>query len=201
MAILQWFVHIQGETFGPLSNEIVVLMIKQNRLQFSDYIWRPGLEKWIRISELDEFLVLMPQYPKVPIPEYHPAVETAEAAKTPEQAPADSKAASSKRARVRRFARVIIEAKFVTADFGSFDVHNISEGGLYVKSTTILVPIGTNLIFRLESHNFPHSYEMSGAVVRFGSSNDPPGFAIEFTKVSNEQKKILKEYISTQKPM
>src|SRR5581483_7942360 len=63
-----WFIHIQGENLGPLPLQTIKLMLSQNRLQFADYIWGPGLNKWERIYELDEFAALLPGYPKQPIP-------------------------------------------------------------------------------------------------------------------------------------
>ena len=42
-----------------------------------------------------------------------------------------------------------------------------------MKSSTILLPIGTNLIFKLETPVFPHIFDLCGVVVRFGSANDP----------------------------
>src|SRR5262245_2324352 len=63
-----WFVHIQGETFGPVSTNVISIMIKQNRLQFMDYVWTAGMERWVRIGELPACVSLMPPYPKSPGP-------------------------------------------------------------------------------------------------------------------------------------
>lgn len=65
-----WYVHLQGESIGPLSTEHVTLMLQQNRLQFVDYIWSEQFTKWHRISDLDQFAALAPPYPRVSIP--HP---------------------------------------------------------------------------------------------------------------------------------
>ncbi|MGE4232981.1 MAG: PilZ domain-containing protein [Bacteriovoracia bacterium] len=63
-----WFIHIQGENVGPLPLETIQIMLEQNRLSFADFVWGPGLTKWVRVSEIDEFMHLLPTYPKKPIP-------------------------------------------------------------------------------------------------------------------------------------
>jgi hypothetical protein len=189
MAGRHWFIHIQGETFGPLSNEIVVLMIKQNRLQFSDFIWSEGCTKWMRIVEISEFTALMPPYPKVPVPA-HAGVKAARG----ENGDA-AKGQGQKRVRVRRHPRALFEAKLSTVNFGSFETHNVSEGGVYVKSERLLLPIGTTLNFRLESPSLPSTFELSGVVVRLGTAHDPPGFGIEFTKITEEQRRQIRAYV------
>lgn len=68
MQTVQWFIHIQGETFGPIPSDVVQIMLRQNRLQFSDFVWTEGLTKWTRISEVHHFVHLMPPYPQAPIP-------------------------------------------------------------------------------------------------------------------------------------
>lgn len=68
MQNVQWFIHIQGETFGPIPSDVVQIMLRQNRLQFSDFVWTEGLTKWTRISEVHHFVHLMPPYPQAPIP-------------------------------------------------------------------------------------------------------------------------------------
>lgn len=63
-----WYVHIQGETFGPVPTDVVSIMLRQHRLQFSDFVWTDGLAKWMRIGELTQFAAYLPPYPSVPIP-------------------------------------------------------------------------------------------------------------------------------------
>ena len=63
-----WYCHIQGETFGPVPTDVVTIMLRQNRLQFSDWIWTGGLTKWMRIGDLHQFAAFLPPYPAAPIP-------------------------------------------------------------------------------------------------------------------------------------
>jgi hypothetical protein len=63
-----WFVHISGEIFGPVSSDVVNVMLRQARLQFTDFIWTAGLTKWVRIIDVDDFAGLLPAYPRSAIP-------------------------------------------------------------------------------------------------------------------------------------
>jgi hypothetical protein len=75
----QWYVHIEGETLGPLSTDSVKNMLAKSRLGFADYLWRPGLTKWVRVFDMDEFAAGLPSYPKSPIPEAQVPAETGHA--------------------------------------------------------------------------------------------------------------------------
>jgi hypothetical protein len=84
----QWYVHIEGETLGPVSAESVKNMLAKSRLGFADFVWRPGLTKWVRVYDMDEFAAGLPPYPQSPIPE---ALGHAPPAKAPAPAPARAK--------------------------------------------------------------------------------------------------------------
>src|SRR4051812_3052742 len=68
MSKKHWFLHILGETMGPLSTEVVKSMLQQNRLQFADFLWCEELTKWTRVSDVHDFAALLPPYPDAPIP-------------------------------------------------------------------------------------------------------------------------------------
>jgi hypothetical protein len=74
-----WFLHIQGETSGPLPQSKVMLMLEQNEIHFSDFAWTQGHSAWARLSDIPEFASLMPEAPDAPLP-------TDEGGKTPERA-------------------------------------------------------------------------------------------------------------------
>jgi len=63
-----WFVHIGGEIFGPVATEVITVMLRQTRLQFTDFIWNSSLTKWVRIIDVDDFVGMLPNYPRTPIP-------------------------------------------------------------------------------------------------------------------------------------
>src|SRR5437016_2400489 len=68
MSEKKWFVHMAGETMGPLSTERIAAMLQKSNLQFSDFIWCVEFTKWIRVSDVDTFVDLLPAYPKAAIP-------------------------------------------------------------------------------------------------------------------------------------
>lgn len=68
MSKKNWHFHIHNEIAGPFSTEVILTMLRQNRLQFVDYIWAEHLTKWYRILDLDEFAQELPSYPKIPVP-------------------------------------------------------------------------------------------------------------------------------------
>lgn len=63
-----WYVHIDGQVLGPLTQDAVTKMLTQNRLSFVDYLWCDSLLKWHRVLEVDEFAKHLPAYPEIPIP-------------------------------------------------------------------------------------------------------------------------------------
>jgi GYF domain 2/PilZ domain len=77
-----WFLHVQGETLGPLPPSKVVLMLEENEIQFADFAWTQGLKEWTRISDIAQFASMMPEAPSVPIPS-----DAGEAAPKAEKAP------------------------------------------------------------------------------------------------------------------
>lgn len=67
-----WYVHIDGQVLGPLTQDAVTKMLSQNRLSFVDYLWCDSLLKWHRVLEVDEFAKHLPAYPEIPIPSIKP---------------------------------------------------------------------------------------------------------------------------------
>ncbi len=241
-----WYVHIQGETFGPVPTEVVSIMLRQNRLQFSDYVWTEGLTKWMRIGDLHQFATFLPPYPGVPIPPLSgsaphlsshahaaataapaqaappapapsappppaqaqsPALYTPQpAARPPQGAPASTvtgairhqpRAESPLKAWIRRYGRARILATAVVDGHGNFEVVDISEGGVFIKAATP-IPFGTDLRFRLESGHFSKALEMTGIVIREGTSEDGQlGFAIQYTRVNPAHRRVIHEYVKS----
>lgn len=72
-----WFIHIEGQSFGPLSTDVVNIMLRQGRLQISDFAWYRGLTRWQRLGEFEVFSTHVPPYPVVPVPEAPRAQESA----------------------------------------------------------------------------------------------------------------------------
>lgn len=90
-----WYLHLQGETSGPLPQSKVVLMLEQNEIHFSDFAWTQGFSSWTRLSDIPDFSSLMPDAPEAPLPmedapkaeKSAPAAPSARAAAAVAQAP------------------------------------------------------------------------------------------------------------------
>jgi hypothetical protein len=63
-----WFFHVHGETFGPLSPDVVAILLRQGRLQFTDWAWCESLTRWTRVAEIEAFAAFIPPYPDAPLP-------------------------------------------------------------------------------------------------------------------------------------
>lgn len=217
----EWFVHLQGETFGPISSDLIRLMIKQNRLQFTDFIFKGGMTQWARISEVTEFTSLIPPFPSVPPPKDGvvpkraakvaepevevdaepapaPAPTTAARAKTPvapKAAPAPKKepVKPKPKAPIRYSERVAIDAVVNIDGVGSFKAVNISETGILLKDSAN-IPKGEDLKFKLISTALEKPLDMTGILVREGETE----FALEFTRVNPAHKRMLQKYVQSQ---
>ncbi len=209
-----WFVHIQGENLGPLTPEALTAMLKQNRIQFSDFAWHEGLTRWVRISELDEFISLMPTYPKTSIPELQPSVTTPKVRCIPEDLQPEqardvmainktekkTPTPTQTWTKVRGFERVFISGKLHIETHGTFDIINLSEGGVFLKTTSTIPPLGEELKFEIESQSLGKKLtSMTGVIIRQGIALDNTGFAIEFTRLNPAYKRILRDYIQKTK--
>lgn len=211
----QWFVHVHGETMGPLPKEAIALMLRQNRLQFTEFIWKSGFPDWMRIYEVEDFNANLPTHPKVPIPNNESSSPTA--APFNEDEPEQEQEAPSENTnpkihvntlppetakphkvqrfpKIRRFARVPLDALMVTTDHGSFKVINVSVGGLFLQAKTPL-PVGTDLKFKLDAKAFGKTLEMTAVVIRHAVEDEQIGFAVEFTRVNPAYKRIIEEYV------
>jgi hypothetical protein len=176
-----WFIHIQGEMVGPLRSEVIILMLRQYRLHFADFIWREGLTNWTRISDTTEFASLLPPVPTIPVP----------AGAAPRFTALNT---GNEKTRLRRYPRVIFEGRVEIEGHGEYDVTNVSAGGLFMRTEKPIV-IGTSVRFRLKSSSFPRALEMTGIVVRHVKADEGEGFAVEFTDLDPGHKRTLDVYI------
>lgn len=80
MANKEWYVFMMDEVTGPFGENVITQMLKQNRVQFTDFGWTKGMKKWTRFTEVEAFAELMPPAPSVPIPDAGKAADAAPAA-------------------------------------------------------------------------------------------------------------------------
>jgi hypothetical protein len=55
---VEWFLAIDGEQVGPLSEQEVIGKIRSHNLSFQDTVWRDGFEEWTELGNL----VIFEQY-------------------------------------------------------------------------------------------------------------------------------------------
>lgn len=66
----QWFIHSDGETFGPIPTNAVRIMLQQKRVNSAEFIWCDGISCWKRILDYPEFqdCLGLPPYPDARLP-------------------------------------------------------------------------------------------------------------------------------------
>lgn len=212
-----WFVHLQGQNFGPLTSEVVVLMIQQKRLEYWDFIWTQGLDSWARIADMMPFSEMLPPYPVAPLPGEAgeatlptpqpptlatPAPSSEPQNTTPPPAPT-AEATKEKRAMprvgIRRHNRSRIQATVAVEGYGNYEAYDIAEGGVFLLAIPIIA-LGTDIKFKLTSKSFPKTLSMTGIVIREGKTEDgKPGFAIQFTRVNPAHSRMIRDYAQSHK--
>src|SRR5690625_7437550 len=50
-----WYIALNDEQVGPLSQDVVRAEIEAGQVTGSTYIWRDGLEDWFMAADVDEF--------------------------------------------------------------------------------------------------------------------------------------------------
>jgi hypothetical protein len=194
MSDKQWYLHLQGETVGPLVTGVVQSMLKQKRLELYEYIWCEGMTSWTRICDVAEFSTELSPYPKAPFPASGGSAEPARSPVRPDVPQAAPKAASQSWPHARRYVRVAIQGVVEIQGHGSFPLVNISENGIFVHSD-LPMSIGIEIKFKITSPALSKPLEMSGVTIRAGVSDGKKGFAIEFTRVNPAHGRILAECI------
>ncbi len=51
-----WYIARQGQQHGPLSEQELMLFVKDGHVQPDDLVWRQGLPDWVTADQLDELL-------------------------------------------------------------------------------------------------------------------------------------------------
>lgn len=193
MAEKQWYVCINNEVFGPLDAGAVQVMLQQSRVQFMDFMWREGMSKWTRISEVVQFASLIPGYPKAPLPKSEVPVKPSLPPPTP--IPIATKERSVTAAKIRGHQRVMVNG-VVSFEDKQLKLVDLSLAGMFVASDR-LIPIGTETKFRLAIEGVSKTFDMTGMVVRHGTVVGKLGFAIEFIRVNPAHLRALGEIVES----
>jgi Tfp pilus assembly protein PilZ len=219
-----WFVHLGGEVFGPVTTETVVIMLRQTRLHFSDFIWQAGFTKWTRISDVDDFARLLPPYPQIPIPKNsgkaQEVVEEAKEESTPTipflkeetRAPARTGRVATKAdkaADLKDLKETVVKKLKMLAAHPRYEVHgtvqvesgktykivDLSEGGVFLATKEPL-EIGTEINFTLEADGLGEKLRMAGVIIRHGDRHNQAGFAVEFMRLNPVFKRLIQTFLA-----
>jgi hypothetical protein len=194
----KWIVYLQGESIGSLSTELVSLLLHQNRLQFSDFVWSEGMKRWERLSEVTEFSGLLPKYPAVAVPGGPVKVTASDSVKAESPSPPTREpiSAPAVKLNVRRSERVEIRATVLIEGQKRYPVVNISETGLMLGDSGD-IKSGMEIKFTLTGETLNKPMSMTGITIREGVYEGESGTAIEFTKVNPAHKRILQDYVKS----
>lgn len=187
-----WYIHLTGETIGPIPTETVKLLLDQYRVRLVDFAWCEGMSEWKRLTEIDEFSGLLPSYPDAPTPD-----PGARAGLPPVGPTAQTGAPPRGRLRVRRFERVPLKGTVSIGGLGDFEATDISESGVGIKGYVSLF-IGTPVTLRLQSEELKEPLSMTGQIVQHPAS-DSYGFGIEFTNIEPRHRQLIKDFVASKK--
>ena len=203
-----WFVNIGGETFGPVSSEIVQVMLRQFRLHFEDYIWKEGFTKWIRIGDVDDFAhsganhstagERLKQH-KAP-PTFIPTSEVGPFARSGRilnrklnQEPQEQNKLPTK-PKVSHFHRVKATGEIEVESYGKYPIFDLSEGGVFAVAPEP-IDVGIEVNFTLRAKGIKEDLTMMGLVIRHGENEGKKGFAVEFIRVNPAYKRLLQQFV------
>lgn len=187
-----WYVCLQDECVGPITEPTIYCFIRNQRLSGHDYVWREGLQGWVHLSTTPEFSSYFAKTPRslpplkaTPLPGSMPRPEM----KVPVRPEVPV---------LTRGNRVPIEGwiRFESGDL--YKVMNISESGILVSIPQNVPMIGKEVRFKLESPAFGRPMEMTGVLIREDFSGAENAVAIEFTRLNPAFRRVIKEYVQQQ---
>lgn len=182
-----WYVCLQDECVGPMTETTIYCFIRNQRLSGHDYVWREGLHSWVHLSATPEFSSYFAKTPRSLPPLKAASLPTANVPAKPE--------AKSPASVLNRPSRVPIEG-WIRFDAG--DLHkvlNISESGILVSIPQNVPMIGKEVRFKLESPAFGKAMDMTGVLIREDFSAAENAVAIEFTRLNPAYRRLIKEFV------
>lgn len=192
-----WLVCVDQQKLGPFLTETVIGLLKVKRLLPSELAWTEGEGDWRPLSEFPEFAPTGPFTRPVtrrvgggPDPtSTHPGGPQ----KGPEAAHEED-AVKAYHQSVRKHRRGPIQGQIFTSDQKTFDVVNISEGGMLLRSQE-LPEVGKALEFVLRATALGEPLKISASVTRQTDTPGFRGFGLEFTQISNADQARIQNYI------
>ena len=205
MAHRKWHIRLGGETLGPIPESLAVLMLKQNRLQFTDYAWSEGLDQWTRLGEIESFGRFAPSYPQVPVPTNlsieKDSINLIEPPPPPKEIlDAGSEENVAKRNSViRQKERIPVRGKVTLKNGDSHKVVNVSETGVLVACGQGELPLGDEITFTLKLDGLEKDMSLTGILIREETGTDHTLIGIEFTRMNPAHRRELQSFISAKR--
>ncbi len=182
-----WYVCLQDECVGPMTETAIYSFIRNQRLSGHDYVWREGLQSWVHLAATPEFSSYFAKTPRT-----LPPLKAAGFPITSVPAKPEPKTQTSV---LNRPSRVPIEG-WIRFDAGDlYRVLNISESGILVSIPQNVPMIGKEVRFKLESPAFGKAMEMTGVLIREDFSAAENAVAIEFTRLNPAYRRLIKDFV------
>ena len=192
-----WFIYVEGDTFGPFTQNFVAHLLEANRLRFTDFGWTAGHSSWTRLLEVPTFRAMMPSAPNIPLPGSAHIVgrragEPAQTAPTNPSLPPTPKGNQ-----LKRRVRVPIEGTVYFTGSKHYSILNISETGLLFLLSEETPLIGKEVKFKIESPEFLQPLQMTGILIREEQKQGTNVVGIEFTRINPAHARLIKAYVET----
>jgi len=169
-ALRTWYIYLDEQNYGPISDPEVVGLIQSGRITPSTFLWQKGFKDWLPAKDV-------------------PAWASAVSAKP---APAAAAAARDKRSAPRK----PFETKILLTDgkeVGWAICRDISVGGMQVLMDSSPGPAGTVLKLNVNAQGSVPGFACEGTVVRI--LEDGRGFSFRFSALTADAKAAIEKYI------
>ncbi len=196
-----WYLHVDGEVFGPMGATAIAVILEQQRASFVDFVWTRGFSRWERICDVDLFCALAPAYPVVSTPDpgsvFSGQPGERRVVKAPERWPEPPRPTRQRKPKLRRDFEVLFSEAVEIMGHGTYSSANLREGGIYILTDEPILP-GMDVILKFSLPDGPVKIE--GRVIRASNGEaEPRGFAVEFTDLSSEVKLRIQNFLIQRK--
>jgi hypothetical protein len=179
----QWFLYQNDNQTGPYQTSEIKRLITSGQVLEQAHVWREGFENWQYVKDVKELLTpstAAPAVPPAPVQSVAPAVVAQEN--------------SEKRSKPRRplVAQVYLtnQSELITGI-----CRDISVGGMQMQTDRIPGAVGSAIRLNVVPPTTVgmKAFVAEGVIVRI--LEDRRGFALRFTQISDEAKKVIESYI------
>lgn len=184
----QWFLYQNDNQTGPYQTAEIKRLIASGQVLEQAHVWREGFENWQYVKDVKElFSTPSSSAPVVPPAPVVPTVSSVADA-------AAKKQASEKRGMPRRplVAQVYLtnQTELITGI-----CRDISVGGMQMQTDRVPGEVGSTIRLNVvpPATTGMKAFVAEGVIVRV--LEDRRGFALRFTQISDEAKKVIESYI------